>query len=107
MTKVNQEFLNSTVANTNKTVSEYLATKNEELPPAHLQVQSINKEEWDKVKFSNFENSYDINKDIYAMLYSLSEKSYPVSIRKIKIEDTSTSMDYIYTYSVDMEAQNG
>ena len=37
------------------------------------------------------------------MLYSLSEKSYPISIIDIELEDTSTNLDYVYTYTVKTE----
>ena len=55
------------------------------------------------MKFVNFQNSYHINADIFAMLNALSAKSYPVAVRDINVEDTSTNMDYVDTYTVDME----
>ena len=109
MSKLNREFLQSTVGN-GSTVASILFDKDDEIKPAHLKVASINKEDWDKVKFSNFENSYDIDQDIYAMLYSLGDpetKRYPVVIRKITVEDASTSMDYLYTYRVECEDSFG
>lgn len=103
MDKVDKEFLASKIGN--KTVEELLTSKEEEIPYAHLKISTINTEEWDKLKFSNFENAYDINKDIYSMLYSLSSenKQYPVAIRSIEVEDTSTSMDYLLTYKAHCE----
>lgn len=103
MDKVDKEFLASKIGD--KTVEELLTSKEEEIPSAHLKVSTINTEEWDKLKFSNFENAYDINKDIYSMLYSLSSenKQYPVAIRSIEVEDTSTSMDYLLTYKAHCE----
>lgn len=107
MNKVNQEFLKSTVGD--KTVEDLISGGMKDIPPAHLKVSTINDEEWDKLKFSNFENSYDINQDIYSMLYSLSDenKQYPVAIRNIEVEDTSTSMDYLLTYKVQCEDSFG
>lgn len=107
MTKVNQEFLKSTVGD--KTVDELISGGAKEIPTAHLKVATINDEEWDKLKFSNFENAYDINQDIYAMLYSLSDenKQYPIAVRSIEVEDTSTSMDYLLTYKAHCEDSFG
>ena len=107
MTKVQQEFLNSTVGET--TVKSLIYDSKATIPPAHLKVSSVNQKEWDQVKFTNFENSYDINRDIYAMLNSLSDqnKNYPIVIRNIEVEDTSTSMDYIFTYKVECEDSFG
>lgn len=107
MSKVNKEFLDSTVGKT--TVRNLIQDTNKDIEPAHLEVSTINKEEWDNLKFANFEKSYDINKDIYSMLYSLANenKSYPVSIRKVTVEDTSTSMDYILTYRAECEDSFG
>lgn len=107
MTKVSQEFLDSSVRN--KSVRSLLFDSTETIPPAHLKISTINKEEWDNLKFSNFEKSYDIDKDIVAMLYSLSDenKQYPIAIRNISVEDTSTSMDYINTYKVECEDSFG
>lgn len=99
--KLNNEFLEKEV--NGKSIKEIIeAPAKEELPPAHLKVSSIN-EEWDEVKFTNFQNIYNINTDIFNILKSFSEKSYPVSVLDVKVEDTSTNMDYIDTYTVSME----
>ena len=78
----------------------------EDLPKEHLKVASIN-EEWEEVGFVNFEKVYDINSDIFAMLQALSSKSYPISVLDIKIDDTSTNMDYVDTYTVQLEDAYG
>ena len=108
MSKVNREFLNSSVGNVR--VEDLIGgIEVDNLEPAHLQISTINKEEWDQLKFSSFENKYDINRDIYSMLYSLADenKQYPVAIRKVEVEDTSTSMDYLLTYKVHCEDSFG
>ena len=108
MTAVNKKFLDSTVGKT--TVKSLLYDAKSTIEPVkNLKVASVNKEEWDELKFPNFEKTYDINHDIYAMLESLSDenKTYPVAIRKVTVEDTSTSMDYILTYKAECEDSFG
>lgn len=103
MSKINDEFLTKKVGG--ETVKEVInrnISTNSTIQPEHLKVASIN-EEWDDVKFVNFNKSYDVNSDIVSMLYFLSERTYPVSILDLDINDTSTNMDYVYTYTVQME----
>lgn len=104
--KLNDEFLKKTVRG--KTVKDIIDGNDDQdvsksIPPAHLKVASINKEDWDNVKFVNFNKAYDIKADILKCLYSLSEKSYPVSVVDINVEDTSTDQDLIDTYTVTLE----
>ena len=98
--KLNDEFLDREV--NGRTIKDILSSNKEELPGKHLKVSSIN-EEWDDVKFANFQEQYDINQDIFTILGSFSSKSYPISIVDIKVEDTSTNQDYIDTYTVQVE----
>lgn len=102
MAKINDEFMEKSMRG--KKIKDILTITptNVELPSKHLKVDSIN-EEWTDMKFINFQENYDINADIVRMLYSLSTKTYPISIIDIKIEDTSTNMDYIDTYTVQTE----
>lgn len=69
-------------------------------------VESINPE-WQDLKFASFAHQYDVNDDIVAMLYALTQKTYPLSIISIDTEDTSTSEDYIKTYTVKLENHEG
>lgn len=100
--KLNDEFLKKDI--NGRTIEDILnnSEKIDEIPSKHLKVSSIN-EEWDDVKFINFQDIYDINADIFSILKSFSSKSYPVSVVDIKVEDTSNNMDYIDTYTVIME----
>ena len=92
----------------NMTVKEILdnADKDEPLPKTSLPV-TVNKEQWEDMKFMNFGNDYDINEDIVKMLNKLSKVSRPISIRNIQIEDNSTSEDYVDLYTIDMEDYRG
>ena len=102
MAKLNDAFLDKSI--NGRTVRDIMDNnfKYTEIPVKDLKVSSIN-EEWKDVRFANFQDVYDINSDILAMLQSLSTKTYPVSVIDIKVEDTSTNQDYIDTYTVQME----
>lgn len=104
MDSLDKEFLERDV--NGKTVEQIINanTKYKDQIPTykHMEVASIN-EEWQEVKFINFQKSYDINSDIFKMLASLANKSYPVSIIDVNVEDTSTNMDFVETYTVKME----
>lgn len=104
--KLDADFLNTNV--NGETVRQIIAKNktNQTLKPKKIKVSSIN-EEWDNVKFASFNESYDVNSDIMAMLESLSTKSYPISIVDIKVEDTSTNQDYVDTYTVQTEDAYG
>lgn len=98
--KLNDEFLNREIKG--KTVKDIISNKDTEMPSKHLKVSSIN-EEWDDLKFVNFQDVYDIDEDILKILQCLSSKSYPISILDISIEDTSTNQDYVNTYTIQTE----
>lgn len=102
ISKLNDEFFQKEI--NGKSIKDIINSndKKEEIPKAHLKVASIN-EEWDEVRFTNFQEAYNINADILNILQSFSKKSYPISIVDIKVEDTSTAMDYVDTYTVNME----
>ena len=93
-----------------KTVQQILDEKKElnskDLEVTALPIDSINKE-WQELTYINANKMYDPADDIVAMIYSFHNKSYPVSVRDISVEDTSTSEDYLYTYTVDYETHTG
>lgn len=107
MTKLNDEFLD-TKTNSGKTLRQLIDEPEgeKELPVSHLKVASIN-DDWDKMQYINFNKEYDIDEDVRLILESFSDKEYPLIVRNITTEDTSTSEDYIITYSVEMEASDG
>lgn len=79
---------------------------NTPIPKTTLNIDTVN-DEFKDLTFTNFDKNYDINEDIVAMLHDFANKSMPVSVRDIKIEDTSTSEDFIDTYTVQMEDFRG
>lgn len=102
ITKVANEFNKKKV--NNKTVSDYIkeSTTTKKIKETPVPVQSIN-EEWEHLKYKNFNDSYDVDADIMRILESFSKKTVPISVRDITVEDTSTSEDLIETYIVKCE----
>lgn len=104
--KLNDEFYKKKVHG--KTVKELLDTSNNkaELPKVELELDTVN-EEWKNLQYTNFESSYNIDEDIISIIHSFSDKSAPVSVRDITVDDTSTSEDFIETYTVQLEDYRG
>lgn len=109
ITKVNDEFLSSK-SSSGKTLKDLIENpeSNKELPSTNIKkkISSIN-DEWEDVKYVNFNKEYNIDDDVRLILESFSDKEYPIVVRKIEVEDTSTSEDYVYTYTVGMEDSSG
>ena len=84
------------------------SNKPKELPETSIPIETIN-DEWHHMKTVNFEKEYDLEADIIKCLNSLSDKNkaYPVSILDVEKEDTSTTEDSIYTYTVKCEGYDG
>ena len=90
----------------NKSVKDMIteSNKTKELKEESIPIKTIN-DEWHHMKAVNFEKEYDLEADIIKCLNSLSDKNkmYPVSILSVNSEDTSTSEDSVYTYTVKCE----
>lgn len=62
-----------------------------------------------KVKFTNFEKTYNeklMKKDLVNIITDLNDKSIPVYVKDIKVEDTSDELNYKETYTVVLEDAN-
>lgn len=62
-----------------------------------------------KVRFNQFNETYIDNvmtKDITNAIMSLNDKSLPIYVRNIKVEDTSDELNYIDTYTIELEDAN-
>lgn len=91
-----------------KSVKDIINDKSDkEEVTTEVNVASPNKEEWSKMKYINFDKNYNIDKDLLNIFMYFSKCTRPISIRNIKVEDTSTSEDRIETYDVDMEDYRG
>lgn len=107
ITQAHDSFMNKQIQN--KSVKDMVNTSNRpaELPEKSLPIKTIN-DEWKHLKAVNFEKEYDLDADIIKILNSLSEnKTYPVVILDVDVQDTSTSEDSIYTYTVKCEDYSG
>lgn len=76
--------------------------KNDDIKPMELKIDSMD-ESWKKVKFANFNKQYDMDPDIVAMFSHFINVSHPMNIVDIKSENTSTSEDYIDTWTCNYE----
>lgn len=77
-----------------------------ELPTTELKLDTIN-DDWEELKFINFDKGYDVDSDICRILDFLTNRTYPISTRDITVNNTSTSEDRVYTYIVEMEDSFG
>lgn len=104
--ELDTKYLDKTIKG--KKVSDLLKEDagDKELPVTEVEIDTVN-EEWKHLQYINFEKVYDIDEDIALILRSLSEKSHPVSIVDINVEDISTSEDLLYTYTVKCEDYRG
>jgi len=106
VTKLNNDFLDSKLKET--TVKQMIehATNNEPIPKTELKIDSVN-EEWKDLRYMNFEKIYNPADDIVTMINSFSDKTAPVMVRNLNIEDSSTTEDYKDTWTAEMEDVNG
>ena len=102
LNKVNDAFLKSKIDS--KSIKEILdkSNKPKELDESSIPIETIN-DEWHHIKAINFEKEYNLDADIYNIIYSFSDKSrhmYPMGIKSIEKTDVSNSEDSIYLYTV-------
>ena len=99
---INDKFLSKTV--NGKSIEELIedSSINTEIPKTDIPIESID-DEWNGLSFTNFEKSYDINQDIFAIITFFSNKKYPLTAYDFKTEDISTSEDLLYLYTVNFE----
>lgn len=91
-----------------RSIRDILSAQKEEveIPETSIEIDSVN-DEWKHMTFMNFEDAYNIDEDIMAIIYSFSEKSDPIAILDVDVQDTSTSEDKKETYTVKMEDAQG
>lgn len=106
MTKLNDDFFKKEVDGT--TIDKIIGKNTvSEIPKIELNIDTVN-EDIKNLTYTNFEKSYNMQDDIFQMIDSLSSnKSLPISVRDLTIEDTSTSEDYVKTYTFAMEDSFG
>ena len=111
MDKVRDDFYKKSI--NGRSVREMITEPDQEkvdisnqIPEKRLDINSIN-EEWNHLTYTNFDKEYDVNSDIIKILNSMADWAYPVVIRDLKIEDTSTALDYVDTWTVQCEDSFG
>ena len=106
MNELDRQFLDKNIKG--KSIREILDEKNDnkELETTALNISSPN-EEWNNMKYMNFDKDYDLNKDILACFYHFTKTSKPIAIRTVSVEDASTSEDRLDLYTVEMEDFRG
>lgn len=103
--KMQQELLKKEVKG--KTVKQLLDqfASNDDIPTTSIPVDSID-EHWKNVTYVNANSTYtkeDMDADIMAMFYHFTTVTHPMNILKVDVENTSTSEDYINTWTVEYE----
>ena len=81
--------------------------KDEPLPVSSANINSINNDQWDNLQYINFNEEYDVDEDIMAILDFFSTRTVPIGIRNVDVEDTTTSEDLKETWTVQCEDING
>lgn len=104
MMKLQDDFVDKQIKGVK--INDLLEENKETIPAKKLKVGSINKD-WESVKAINFNSAYELDSDIAKILYSMMDWSNPIAVRDIKTEDTSTSEDFVYTYTVQCEDSKG
>ena len=104
--KLNDELMKKTVKG--QTVKQLVDNANaigdkDPLPTTKIDINSINKDQWDNLQYINFNKEYNIDEDIMSILQFFGTRTVPVSVRDVKVEDTSTSEDLIETWTVQCE----
>lgn len=96
----------------NSTLSRYIDKSTSEFNIPSINVANkitTTNENVSKIKFTNFEKSYNqdvMQRDTIKVLSALNEKSIPVYIKDIKTEDSSDELNYKETYKVTLEDEN-
>lgn len=105
MRKLNDQFAKKAI--NGKTVEQLLANNNDDpLPEISLPIDTIN-DDWKHLRFINYSKSYDLDADIFRCINHFSTTTVPISILDCYREDTSTSEDWVNTWTVKCEDSYG
>ena len=110
MTQLDKELLDKTIKG--QSIRDILdnsngnGATNTDIPSSSLPVASTN-EEWNDMKYINFDKTYSLEADLVNVFRYFSKVSRPLSVRDIKVDDNSTSEDRLDLYTVDYEDYRG
>ena len=77
-----------------------------ELKDMSLSIDTID-EDWNHLKAPTQNDIYDMDSDIVQIFSQFVDKTYPIVVRDIKTEDTSTGENAVLTYTVAYESAEG
>ena len=105
--KLQNDFLDSEFEGKSiKDIVEPKESVEEKVEPVKLDIDSINPE-WKDLKFAATMDSYKLDDDIVRIFGSFYNKSNPLVVRSLDVEDTSTSDDLVVTYTCKYESARG
>lgn len=105
MRKLNDQFAKKSI--NGKTISQILTDTNDKpLPEIAIPIDSIN-DDWKHMKFVNHSKEYDLSADIIRCINHFADTTVPVSVIDLSVEDTSTSEDWVETWTVRCEDSYG
>lgn len=104
MMTVNDRILKKTLRG--KIIDDLSKEESIDIPSTAIPIDSIN-DSWQNMSYTNFNKIYDLDSDIIKILLSFKDKSVAVSMLDISVESTSTSEDYIDTYTAKCEDEFG
>ena len=107
--KLQNDFLDSEFEGKSvRDIINQVDIKESEAPvePVKLDIDSVNPE-WKNLKFAATMDSYKLDDDIVRIFGSFYDKSNPLVVRNISVEDTSTSDDLVVTYTCQYESARG
>ena len=105
--KLQNDFLDSEFEGKSiKNIIELQPTQEPQVEPVKLDIDSVNPE-WKNLNFAATMDSYNLDDDIVRIFSSFYNKSNPLVVRSLDVEDTSTSEDLIRTYTCKYESARG
>ena len=103
---LNKKSINGTTIKDLIEKSEYVGDSTP-LPTSSAHINSINNDQWNNLQFINFNKEYNENEDIMNILHFFTTRTVPIGIIDVKVENTSTTEDYVNTWNVYCEDING
>lgn len=105
--KLQKDFLDSEFEGKSiKDIIDTSVSSEEKITPISLDIDSVNPE-WKNLTFASTMDSYNLDDDIVRIFGSFYNKSNPLVVRSIDVEDTSTSDDLVVTYTCKYESSLG
>lgn len=105
ISKANASLLKKTIGD--KKIEDIVKEDDRTIESTNLNLKNNSIEEWNDLTFTNYSKTFNMEKEIINSLLEYEDKSLPLAVTDLKIEDTSTSEDIIDTYTVQFEDSFG